>query len=162
MTDKHSELPPELRTATESLAFVVHQGALAHAQLRHLNAAHLVRRVLADAARVVVDAHDWHTDTGGLVLREVHDSAGRALWREGQTASVSSPRRRRARDADRRRWSGLVVEIQRELTAAVDYVSPSECGWEQHERWNPIERLYAVPLPTSSNTTGEGGQEQAR
>ena len=162
MTTEHSELPPELRATTESLAAVVHQAALAHAQLRHINAAHLVRRVLPDAGLVVVDAHDWHADTGGVALREVHDVTGRTLWREGQAAPTPSTHRGRTRDAIRKRWQSLMTEIQRELTAAVDYLAPSECGWEQHEPWNRIERLYAVPLRTPLNTAGQSGREQSR
>jgi hypothetical protein len=158
MTIEHSELPPELRTTTESVAAVVHQAARAHAELRHINAAHLVRRVLPDAALVVVDAHAWHTDTGGVALREVRDSTGRSLWREGQAAPTSSAHRSRARDAVNRRWQGLVTEIQRELTAALDYVAPSECGWGQHEPSNRIERLYVLWLPTLPYVTEREGK----
>lgn len=152
----HSEFPPELQMATDALATIVHQAALAHAKLRHVNAAHVARRVLPTAGILVVDAHDWRTDTGGVALREVHDTTGHALWRQGQASPTSSPRRRRPTETEHARWQSVVASIQRELTAAVDYVAPSECGWERYELFNRIELLYAVRLPAPGTTRQAG------
>jgi hypothetical protein len=139
-----SELPDDLRERAASMLKDTAEAVAAHSQLRLENATYLIRRLMLTATGIGVDVRGWYDRDGGVDLSEVRDHAGRLLWRHGDGAPAETTT---DQPGYRLRWQRLLADIENELAAALDFSTPSECGWEELELGDADDRPYWIELP---------------